>query len=199
MGLLAIVAASSSGCRKRLPLNSTELERVQTEAGVQPLRVYPERKVISVYAPDNKNEQFAVSRDIVQSSRETQLKKIVTKDTAGLILKIEELNGAPLLWVTFEPACTTIDCAYAFVQTEDGKYRLNAVPERPGYADPKVYRACVWKKRELGPGRMRSLNENNDVLLVKKNNGKILTIVLTVKKVIDERTRTRTERSQGIQ
>ncbi len=195
IGALVLV----SGCRKRLPLTPDELERVQTEAGVQPLRVYPGKKLLSLYPADNKNEQFEVSRDIVQSSRQDQLKKIVTKDTAGLILKIEERNGAPLLWVTFEPACTKVDCAYGFVQTEDGKYRLSDLPDRDGYTDPKVYRSCIWKKRKLGPGRMKSLNEANDVMLVKKNNGKILTIVLTVKKVIDERTRTRTDRAQGIE
>lgn len=193
----ALVAVS--GCRKRLPLTSAELERVQTEAGVQPLRVYPGKKILSIYPASNKNETFEVSRDIVESSRQDKLKKIETKNTAGLILKIEERNGMPLLWVTFEPSCTTVDCSYAFVQTEDGKYRLANVPDRNGYGDPNVYRNFAWKSRKLGSGRMASLAEANDVMLVKKKNGKILTIVLTVKKVVDERSRTRTERSQGIQ
>lgn len=196
---LAVGLVAVSGCRKRLPLTPDELERVQTEAGVQPLRVYTGKKLISIYAGENKNEQFNVERDIVESSRGEELEKVVTKNTAGLILKIEEQNGMPLLWVTFESACTTIDCAYGFVQTENGKFRLNKVPDRDGYGDPKIYRYAEWKKRRLKPGRMNSLAEANDVLLVKKRNGKILTIVLTVKKVIDNKTRRRRDKASGIQ
>ncbi|MBL4683463.1 MAG: hypothetical protein JKY37_02645 [Nannocystaceae bacterium] len=196
---LVSALAALSGCKKRLPLTPKELARVQTEAGVQPLRVYTERKLISLYPADEKNEQFEVSRDIRETTRQDQLKKIVTKNTAGLILKIEERNGAPLLWVTFEPGCTAVDCAYGFVQTEDGRYRLADVPDRPSFADPTIYRSCVWKKRKLRAGRMKSLQESNDILLVKKNNGKLLTIVLTVKKIVDDRTRTRTDRAKGIE
>ena len=196
---LAFGLVAAGGCRKRLPLTPEELERVQTEAGVQPLRVYPGKKMISIYPGENKNEQFQVERDIVESSRGEELEKVVTKNTAGLILKIEERNGMPLLWVTFEPSCTTVDCAYGFVQTENGKFRLTSVPDREGFGDPKVYRYAEWKRRRLKPGRMNSLAEANDVLLVKKRNGKILTIVLTVKKVIDDKTRRRREKERGIQ
>jgi hypothetical protein len=45
---------------------------------------------------------------------------------------------------------------------------------------------------------MRSLAEANDVLLVKKKSGKLLTIELQVKKIIDSRTRTRTRRAGGV-
>lgn len=188
-----------SGCAKRVLLQPKELERVQTEAGVQPLRVYPNRKLLSLYPEEQIDESFEVERNIRESSQRDQLKKIVTKNTGGLIIAIEELNGMPLLWVTFEPSCTKPECAYGFVQTEDGKYRLFQVPDREGFGDPNVYRSCVWKKRKLKAGKRKSLAEANEVMLVKKNNGKILTIELTVKKVTDKRTRTRTERERGIE
>lgn len=197
--IAAAALLTAGGCAKRLPLVPAELERVQTEAGVQPLRVYPSKKLISLYAAKAVDEQFRVERDIRESERREQLKKIVTKNTPGLILKIEEFNGMPLLWVTFEPSCDDTPCAYGFVQTEDGKYRLITVPERDGYEAPRSFRGLVWKRRKLKPGKMKSLAEANEVMLVKKKNGKILTVDLTVKKVVDERTRTRTERSRGIE
>ena len=100
--MIAIAAAllAVSGCRKRFPLTPSELERVQTQAGVQPLRVYTDKKLFSVYPPDNRYETFAVEREIKESSRQQDLKKIVTKNTAGVILKIEDRNGMPLIWVT---------------------------------------------------------------------------------------------------
>jgi hypothetical protein len=195
--LLGTLAAS--GCARRFYLKPKELEKVQTASGIQPLRVYPHRKLIVLHDEADRDETFEVQRNITESARNEQIKKIVTRNTAGLILEIEEANGQPLLWVTFDPECTTVDCAYAFVQSEDGRYRLHTLPKYEGYQDPRSFRSCVWKKRRLKPNKMASLAEANDVYLVKKRNGKILTIELDVKKVIDRKTRTDTQRSRGIQ
>jgi len=196
--MLALGLAAAGGCRKRLPLSPAMLAQVQDTAGVQPLRVYPGKKLISVYAPSDEQNTFGVGGgDIRTSSRAENLKKIVGKNDSGLILKIEELNGAPLIWVTFDRTCNAVECAYPFVKTENDKYRLIDVPKREGYKDAEVYRHCVWKKRKLKSGRMASLSEANEVLLVKKNNGNILNIILTVRSVADDRSRTRTERSGG--
>jgi hypothetical protein len=186
------------GCAKRYALTPPELERVKTEAGVQPLRVYPSKKMIILYEEADVQEQFQVQRSIREASDKEEQKEPTPKNTAGLILAIDELNGAPLLWVTFDPRCQKPDCAYGFVETEDKKYRLAIVPEFDGYAEPKTYRGCVWKKRRLKKGKLASLAEANEVMLTKKRNGKILTIHLEVKKIVDERTRTRTRRSRGI-
>ncbi len=196
---LLVTALGASGCARRFYLEPKELEKVQTEAGVQPLRVYTHRKLIALYDESDKDETFRVQRDIIESARNEQLKKIITRNTAGLILKIEESNGMPLLWVTFDPGCTETDCAFGFVQAEDGRHRLHSLPKRMGYEDPRAFRHCVWDKRRLKPGKMSSLAEANDVYLVKKNNGKILTIDLDVKKKVDRRTQQDTERSRGIQ
>ena len=125
-------------------------------------------------------------------------KSVTTRNTAGLILDIDELNGKPLLFVTFDPLCKVRECAYQFVETEDQRYRLVELPTREGYNTERVYRALVWKKRKLEKGKLASLAEANEVYLVKKNNGKILTMVLEVKKVTSDRTQTRTRRNRGI-
>lgn len=172
---------------------------MQTEAGVQPLRVYTHRRLMTVYDEADVDETFKVQRDIIESSRGEQYKKKITHNTAGLILKIDESNGMPLAWVTFDPSCTTIDCAWGFVQGEDGLFRLMVVPERKGFKPGRAFSRIVWKKRRLRPNKMQSLAEANDVYLVKKQSGKIITVYLDVKKVIDRRTRTKTEKAQGIQ
>lgn len=196
MGLAAIL--TTSGCAKRYALTPQELERVKTEAGVQPLRVYTNKKLIAIYDEANVQEQFQVQKKIRESADEARLKEVVTKNTAGLIIAIDELNGAPLLWVTFDPSCSNPDCAYGFVETEDKTYRLVTLPPREGYRDARAYRGLVWKRRRLNKGKLASLAEANEVYLAKKMSGKILTVDLQVKKVVDKRTRTRTRRSQGI-
>lgn len=188
----------SVGCAKRTPLSPKELEKVKTEAGVAPLRVFTERKMISLYNEATVDESFDVNRRITEESDKVVDKQVTTRNTAGLILQIEELNGKPLLYVTFDPSCKTTKCAFQFVETEDGRYRLAELPDREGYNTARVYRALIWKKRKLEKGKLASLAEANEVYLVKKNNGKILTMTLEVKKVTSDRTQTRTRRSRGI-
>jgi hypothetical protein len=196
--LLAAAAGLGSGCAKRFHLTPAELERVQTEAGVNPLRVYTSHKVLALYDQAGA-EQYDVNRKIVEGSSGKTEKIVTTKNTAGLILKIEELNGKPLLWVTFDPNCKVPECAYGFVETEDRLYRLITVPPLAGYGPARTHRRCKWKKRRMAKGKLSSLAEANEVYLVKKRNGKILTVALHVKKVVDDQTTTRTRRQRGIQ
>jgi hypothetical protein len=196
--VLALVG-SASGCAKRFALEPKELEKVQTEAGVQPLRVYTSERLVTTWIEGNANEQFEVDRQIREASARLRIKNVTTKTDSGLILKIEELNGMPLLWVTFSATCNAPECAFGFVQTEDGLYRLFKSPPLEGYAEPTNYYKWLWKKyRVMKLGKLKSLGEANDVLVNKKRNGKLRTIHLEVIKVVDDRTRTRTRRSGGV-
>lgn len=196
---LAAAATLGSGCAKRFHLTPQELERVQTQAGVDPLRVYVSHRIFVFYRQAGP-EQYDVNRKIVEGSAGKEEKVLTTKNTAGLILKIEELNGKPLLWVTFDPLCKVPDCAYGFVETEDKLYRLVSVPPLEGYGPPlRTHRRVKWKSRRMVKGKLSSLAEANEVYLVKKRNGKILTVALHVKKVIDDDVKSRTRRQRGIQ
>jgi hypothetical protein len=197
-GALLASTVVSTGCAKRTPLSPNDLEKVKTEAGIAPLRVYTERKMIALYNEAGVDKSFDVDRKITEESDKVVDKQVTTRNTAGLIIDIDELNGKPLLFVTFDASCKKRECTYKFVETEDQRYRLVDLPEREGYESPRVYRALNWKKRKLSKGKLASLAEANEVYLVKKNNGKILTMVLEVKKVTSDRTQTRTRRNRGI-
>jgi hypothetical protein len=196
--LAPLLALSAAGCAKRLPLTEKELERIKTESGVQPLRVYTSKKLINIRNEANVDEKYQVQKRIQESSDRLQDKELITKDTSGIILKLGEVNGSTAAWVTFDPRYDKPEDAMVFVQGDDGTFRLSTVPERKGFEAAQPYRGCKCKRRLLKPGKMKSLAEANDVLLVKKKNGKILTIELQVKKIIDDRTRTRTRRVEGI-
>jgi|JI8StandDraft_1071087.scaffolds.fasta_scaffold134499_1 hypothetical protein len=196
--LAPLLAVSAAGCAKRLPLTEKELERVKTEAGIQPLRVYVGKRVWAISKEANVKQDYSVQKRIQESSSGAELKSLTNRDTSGLILKIDEINGAPALWVTFEPEYDKPEDAMIFVQGNDGTFRLHSVPTRAGYEDPRVFRGVKWKSRKMKAGKMASLAEPNDVLLVKKGNGKILTVELQVKKIIDNRTRSKTRRAKGI-
>jgi len=198
LGFALLLATAGPGCAKRLPLTPGELERIQTEAGIQPLRVYTSKKLYSVNVFDAQNEQYSVQKTIRETKTKTGYDGLITKNDSGLILKIGEQNGATALWVTFDPRYPKPEDGLLFVQTEDGKYRLHHVPTRAGYKPPVNYVGRISDKRRLKLGKMRSLAEANEVLLLKKRNGKIVTIELQVKKIIESRDRSRTRRAGGV-
>jgi hypothetical protein len=197
--LAALGLLATAGCAKRFALKPEELEKVKTQSGVDPLRVYTSERLVTTWVEGQVNEQFEVDRQIREASARLRIKNVTTKTDSGLILKIEDLNGMPLLWVTFSATCNEPACAFGFVQTEDGLYRLFKSPPLEGYADPANYYKWLWKKKRLMKlGKMKSLGEANDVLVNKKRNGTLRTIHLEVIKVVDDRTRTRTRRSGGV-
>jgi hypothetical protein len=198
LGFATLVATAGLGCARRLPLTPTELAKVQTEAGIQPLRVYTSDKLLALSAFEQKNQQYDVNKVIVESERTAADKYVVSRNDSGLILKIGEQNGATALWVTFDPRYPKPEDALLFVQTEDGRYRLHSVPKRAGFTEPTVYHRSANKRRRMKLGKMRSLAEANEVLLLKKRNGKIVTIELQVKKIIESRDRSRTRRAGGV-
>lgn len=196
---LSLVASLAlPACARRTDFTPGDLTRVQTEADVQPLRVYMSETVIARYPRSESQDRIAVRGAITESSRQDVKDVETTRNTMGLILSIDELNGQPLLWVTFDARCKTEECAYGFVQTEDERFRLVTVPELPGYQAPTLYRRRVSDKNELTKGKLASLAEANEVYVYKKSNGDIATIELQVKKRTEDRSRTVRQRQRGV-
>ena len=191
-GLLA-----STSCARRLRLNPDEFERIdKREQATEALRVYVSKRLIVLYEADDRNNTYEVDRTI-NTSQDRQLLRVITgRSTMGQIIDKEERNGAPMLWVTFSSRCNDKDCAYGFVQAEDGVFRLTVVPEREGFRKPGVYYRNERKPMELG--KLLSLAEKNNVYLFKKKNGKIRTIDLIVKKRTDNKRKVDTIRDGGV-
>lgn len=196
--LTALVMLTASGCAKRFSLVPKELEKVEEEKNLKSLSVYTSKRLVTTWIEGEVEQSFEVSGEIRQASARQQLKNAVPKSVPGQILKVEDLNGMPLLWVTFDSSCAEPDCAFGFVQTEDKLYRLFQAPKLEGYGPPKNHHACKSKRRVMKLGKMKSLGEANDVMVNKKRNGKLRTIHLEVIKEVDDRVRTRSRRSGGV-
>jgi len=193
-----VIALGGTGCAKRIDFTPTELEEVQVKAGVDPLRVYVNKTMVALYPRDRGQQQFNVHGSIRASSRKDLRIVETTRRTMGQIVEISERNGQPLLWVTFDRACRAPECAYGFVQTEDKRFRLLEVPNAAGYGTPTVYYRRERDKLRMQKGKLASLAEANEVYLLKKKNGDILTIDLQViKEVRDEGTKVRS-RNRGV-
>ncbi|WP_181198203.1 hypothetical protein [Enhygromyxa salina] len=199
LSVLALSAGlvSSTGCAKRLQLSPAEFERIdKREQAVEALRVYVSKRLVVLYEADDRGASYEVDKTINTSQDRQLLRIIVGRSTMGQIIDSEDRNGAPLLWVTYSSRCKDKDCAYGFVQTEDGVFRLAVLPARDGYREPKAY-----FKRESKPltlGKLKSLAEKNNVYLFKKKNGKVRTIDLIVKKRTDNKRQVDTIRDGGV-
>lgn len=195
---LALGLLTSSGCARRLELTPGEFERIdKQEQATEALRVYVSKRLIVVYEADERDAKYQVDKTINTSQDRNLLRVIISRGTMGQIIDTEDRNGAPLLWVTFSARCKDKDCAYGFVQTEDGVFRLTVVPEREGYLAPKVYFRNEPKK-QMALGKLKSLAEKNSVFVFKKKNGKVRTIDLIVKKRVDNDRQVDTIRDGGV-
>lgn len=199
LGVLALSLGLlvNTGCAKRLVLTPGEFERIDTrERATEALRVYVSKKLVVIYELSDDQATYEIDKTINTSSEQNILRVIIDKNTKGVIIDKEEKNGAPLLWVTFNSKCKDKNCAFSFVQTEDGVFRLNSAPDRDGYKKPKVY--FKTEKKEMKHGKLKSLAEKNDVFLWKNKREKIFTIDLIVKKRTDTKRKVQTERGEGV-
>lgn len=186
-------------CAARYQLRDAELDEARQQESLAQLRVYPSNRTISVY-DEPIARTITVDREIRQRSTNDRRKRILTLDTPGAIIAEAELNGARLLWVTFDRSCVVPECAYGWVQTEDGRYRLVHVPEREGFAPPVVYRGWVGKRRKMTRGNLYQLAEANTVYRIKRKKKKrrVRTVFLEVKKDIRKRVRGQSETEPGV-
>ncbi len=200
LGVLALTVGllSSTACARRFVLTPGEYERIEKrEQATEFLRVYVSKKLVVIYELEDNAATYEVDKTINTSSEQNLLRVIIARNTKGLIIDAEERNGAPLLWVTFNSSCKDKDCAFAFVQAEDGVFRLHSVPERDGYKPGKVY--FKNEKKGMKLGKLKSLAEKNDVFLWKNRREKIFTIDLIVKKRNVKKRDVKTIRGDGIE
>jgi hypothetical protein len=187
-------------CAARYQLADVDIERAKSDAdGVERLYVLPSNRTILLYYR-SEGDFAQIGREIDQRAERRKLTFVLGRNTEGVIVGEELSNGARQLFVCFDPECTGPEAAYGFVQTEDGRYRLNHVPERDSYNVPRVHRDCVLKKRRMKKDHMKSLSEANKVFLLKKKRRKktkVRTVFLEVKIRNRKFTRGRRRRERG--
>jgi hypothetical protein len=199
LGVLALSVGllTSTGCARRLVLSPQEFEFIEKQKNArEDLRVYVSKKLVILYELEDEHKTYDVAGDVSTSATQNILRVIIGKNTQGKVLETENKNGAPLLWVTFNSKCRDKDCAFAFVQTDDGVFRLHSAPRRDRYKAPTAY--FKSEKKQMKLGKLKSLAEKNDVFLWKNPRDKIFTIDLIIKKRNVTKKRVETERGTGV-
>ncbi|MEZ4453370.1 MAG: hypothetical protein R3B09_28155 [Nannocystaceae bacterium] len=190
------------GCARRFKLTPKELEKVEAREGTsEGLRVFVHRKTILFYEEEVSQESFVVDRQIKERRVREPYILPITRGTPGKILGTTEMNGMPILWVTFDVRiCDAVECGIGFVRTEDELYKLAVLPLREGYKAPVVYRRTEKKRNRMGLGKVKALAEANDVYVIArgKKRRRIKTVHLDIKKNIRETERRKVDRPTGV-
>lgn len=197
---LLLFALVASACARRLDLTPTELDRIKAkDPDLKVVRVFPSKKLISLYRELSVNQTYEVGkRKVTERGAYRPLERILGKDTPGKVVGTTELNGMPVLWVSFDNDCEDTACAYGFALTELNLYTLIKVPDREKYQVPVSYRRNKFKRNELRYTKQRSLAEANEVFAATRKSGKVLTIDLQIRKDRYRPTRADRERAGGV-
>jgi hypothetical protein len=191
--------ALASGCARRLDLTPAELTRIEGPDGdLKVVRVFPKKKLISLYSEEDAQEKYEVGRrKVTVRGAIRPFKRIIARKTVGRVVTRTEQNGMDLLWVSFDRSCNDTACAYGFVLTELGLYQLMQVPFKEKYETPVNYRRNTFKRNTLKKTKQKSLAEANEVFAVTRKSGKVLTIDLQIRKDTYRPTRADVERAGG--
>lgn len=200
LAVLLLTALVVSACARRLDLTPAELTRIKDkDPELKIVRVFPKKKLISIYHESSVNQTFDVSkRKITERGAYRPLEVIIGRNTPGKVVATTELNGMPVMWISFDNDCEDTQCAYGFALTELERYSLIKVPDRENYETPESYRRNTFKRNKLRYTKQRSLAEANEVFaVVRQRTGKVLTIDLQIRKDTWRPTRADRERLKG--
>lgn len=181
--MLAATVLVAGGCANREMVTSTVMRDIQRQdQKLSKIRVYPTVTFVAVYTKAL-GEDVRVSGQVGTLNEDVRGRRIeveVKRTLPGAIVSVETLDGRPLLWVAFDDACTARDCAFGFVRTDDGKYRLFHVPLLPGYSEPTVFRKRIAPRKEMDKTKIFSKSKGASVYFTMR--GQIASIALEVKK-----------------
>lgn len=221
----ALLMVVLPGCARRFDLTPAELARVEAvdpkapldrPAPAEPaaggeavarrprpelgqLRIYLSRRLRSYYAQEAVPVEYKVNtRKLSERGAHRPRVRKIGRRVPGMVIAEDTQGEMRRLWVTFSRACDRPACAYAFVETELGRYSLVVVPLLDTYKEPRSYRRTRLRRNLLRLSRQRSLAEANEVLAAVRKSKKVLTIDLQVRKDRRRPTRRDGETLRGV-
>ncbi len=159
---LLTALASSSGCTSREYVTKTVLREIRpNDPEFKKLRVYPNVTFVTVYERtlDESTGVSGSAGTVEEGLRGKRIEVPVKRKLPGAVVKLEAIEGQPLLWVTFDERCAEIECSYGFLRTNDGLFRLFKVPPLKGYRDAEVFRKRISPRKRMERSKIYSTNE----------------------------------------
>ncbi len=197
------VAALLSGavlwgaCARREPVDLEVLARVHdSDPELDALRVYVDRRLIVVYPELGAEAELALRGGVVEERRASrELRQIVGRERAGAVIAAAEDERT--LWISFDPSCAEIDCAFTFVVAEDDAFVLGALPERAGRDRALAYRRRRAEATQLVPRLADPGTSAAEILVRPRRRRPPVPVGLDLRRRSLRRERADTERARG--
>ncbi len=193
----AFLGLGTIACAHRQAVDVDALARIHdSDPELSALRVYVDHRLLVVYPELETERQIELSGGVVEeraSSRE--IRQIIGRRRAGAVIAASEDERS--LWISFDPACTEIGCAFTFVVAEDDAFVLEAAPERAGRASPQVHRGRRARATRMEPRVQDPEVSAVEVLLRLRRRRRPSPLGLELRKRSIRRDRAETERARG--
>ena len=192
-----MIGAPTLACAHRQPIDVDELMRIHdSDPQLAALRVYVDARLLVVYRQPAQPGDFAMTGGVVEERESsTVLRQIIGRRRAGAVIAASEDERT--LWISFDPACTQIDCTFTFVADEEGAFVLSAAPLRDDRAAPEVYRRRQRRPAQLVPNLVNPEQGATEVLVRERRRRPPITVGLELKKRSYRHDRSETERARG--
>ncbi|MEZ4385221.1 MAG: hypothetical protein R3A79_28090 [Nannocystaceae bacterium] len=192
---VALLAALAPACARRQALDAPALTRLRAvDPELRQLRVYLDHRLVVVY-PDEEARSLAVRRGVVEEATVAEsLRHVVRRRSAGAVIAATDDGRG--LWVSFDPACETVDCAFHFIAAGDDAFALAEVPARAGRGAPEPHRGRVVEGTRLRPQLVDPQVSAAQILAVPRRRGSV-PVGLELRRRAGERERVDTERARG--
>ena len=181
-------AICCTGCANREYVTPNVLLDIQrTDPEFEALRVFPSATFINVHLQalgddTDVESQIGSVRELVTGKR---VEIEIPRGEPGLIVGLDQHEGDALLWISFDERCRTQSCAYGFIQTDDGLFRLFHVPPLPGYAEPVVYRKRMTPRKAMERTKIYSRSKAAPVYFTMRGLAASIALEIRKRKVID--------------
>lgn len=192
-----VLGQGAIACAHRRAVDVDALARIHdSDPELSALRVYVDHRLIVVYPELETERKIELSQGVVEErAASREIRQIIGKGRAGAVIAASEDERS--LWISFDPACTELGCAFEFVVAEDNAFVLAAVPERPGRASPQVYRGRRARATRMEPRVQDPEVSAAEVFLRLCRRRPPLPLGLELRKRSIRRDRAETERARG--
>jgi len=183
LGVALVATLGATGCANREYLaGNTLIDVRRRDPDFKNLRVYPNATFIATYSRQL-GADVGVSQTegtVEEGYRGQRVEIPVRRGLPGVIVALDSHGSSAVLWVSFDERCQAKDCAFGFVQTDDGLFRLFQVPRIEGYSTPFVYRKRISPRKAMDTAAVYSNEAGTRVYMTMR--GHPLTIALEVRR-----------------
>lgn len=183
LGLHCCVAVVVSGCASReFVVSSTLVQVRRSDPDYTKLRVYPSQDFVVVYSRDlgQATGVSGTEGTVETGHRAQQIEVPIKRSLPGAIIDSSEIERRTVLWVSFDTQCRDRACAFGFVQSTDGRFRMFQVPAIEGYGAPRIYRKRVAPRSRMERTNIYSNSEQTSVYFTMRGVG--TSVALELKK-----------------